>query len=577
MITKCDFSKHSEYLQSLKIYYVEKISLINYYIKIETKITKTNYNPMKIPQLIYRYRNASIILLIYIIFSSFLAYYYILESVVKAGKSFDIVDICFILITTLCLFLFITIFIKSRNYFILALGSLMLFLFLCEISYIIYFGEIISKGVLDSLLETNVHEAWSMSEQVLIITCPALLITLTIVFVYRKFISVKFRITIPLSFYIILFCGLFTLILGTPIKKEIKNGDFNAMSELIRIYFPALTGNLLYVGIKPISTDIYSNFNEIEEFNEAILLPPKKTDNDLVVLIMGESSLVTRYSAYGYDKPTTPFMTEIFNQKNGCIIKNAHSTAALTRESIPMTLSFNIPESDNNLFNNKSIIEMAKYNDYKTFWLASIHQSITNSFSTKFSFIARKSNYIEFTTDNHDISLSKLLEDQLKNDNSPKKFIFIHLRGSHKLYTNYDEIDKQAIPNAEDYDLTIHHTDRVVKALYDVIKTYSDNYTLIYTSDHGEIVNVGHGFVKGIDQFLIPFMMISTKNEFNCQFIESFRATNGYLSGSMNKYILSNLLGYEIEPTILNQEKNNDRVYLSNNTVMPFLEFLEKN
>ncbi len=50
-----------------------------------------------------------------------------------------------------------------------------------------------------------------------------------------------------------------------------------------------------------------------------------------------------------------------------------------------------------------------------------------------------------------------------------------------------------------------------------------------------------------------------------------------YLSGLMNKYILSNLLGYEIEPTILNQEKNNDRVYLSNNTVMPFLEFLEKN
>ena len=174
MITKCDFSKHSEYLQSLKIYYVEKINLINYYIKIETKITKTNYNSIKIPQLIYRYRNASILLLIYIILSSFLAYY-ILEYVVKAGNSFDIVDICFILITTLCLFLFITIFIKSRNYFILALGSLMLFLFLCGISYIIYFGEMISKGVLDSLLETNVHEEWSMSEQVLIITCPALL------------------------------------------------------------------------------------------------------------------------------------------------------------------------------------------------------------------------------------------------------------------------------------------------------------------------------------------------------------------------------------------------------------------
>ena len=547
-------------------------------LKLKTKITKTNHNSMKIPQLIYRYRNALILLLVYIILSSFLAYYYILESVAKIdSNNFDIINFCFILITTLCLILLITIFIKNRNYFIVALGSLMLFLFLCEISYIIYFGEMISEGVLDSLLETNAHEAWSMSGQVLIITCPALLITLTIVFIYRKFISVKFRITIPLSFYIISFCFLFILILETPIKKEIKDGDFNAMSELIRVYFPALTGNLLYVGLKPISTDIYSNFNEIEKFNEAVILPPKKTDNDLVVLIMGESSLVTRYSTYGYDKPTTPFMTEIFNQKNGCIVQNAHSTAALTRDSIPMTLSFNIPESDDNLFNNKSIIEMAKYNDYKTFWLASIQQSISSSFSTKFGFIARKSNYIEFTDNFDDISLSKLLEDRLKNDNSPKKFIFIHLRGSHKNYTSYDEIDKQALPNAEDYDLTIHHTDRVVKALYDVIKTYSDNYTLIYTSDHGEIVNVGHGFVKGIDQFLIPFMMISTKNEFNCQFIESFRATNGYLSGLMNKYILSNLLGYEIEPTILNQEKNNDRVYLSNNTVMPFLEFLEKN
>jgi hypothetical protein len=41
-----------------------------------------------------------------------------------------------------------------------------------------------------------------------------------------------------------------------------------------------------------------------------------------------------------------------------------------------------------------------------------------------------------------------------------------------------------------------------------------------------------------------------------------FRSPTGYLSGLMNKYILSNLLGYDVDQTILNKEKNNDRVFM---------------
>ncbi|MWP46325.1 sulfatase-like hydrolase/transferase [Gilliamella sp. Pas-s27] len=126
------------------------------------------------------------------------------------------------------------------------------------------------------------------------------------------------------------------------------------------------------------------------------------------------------------------------------------------------------------------------------------------------------------------------------------------------------------------YDLTIHHTDRAVKALYDVINKYSDNYTVIYTSDHGEIVNVGHGIGDNVDQFLIPFMFMSTNPRYNCQYIESFRGETGYLSELMNKYILSNLLGYEIDQAILEKEKNNDRVLMPNRAVRPFSEILNK-
>ena len=44
----------------------------------------------------------------------------------------------------------------------------------------------------------------------------------------------------------------------------------------------------------------------------------------------------------------------------------------------------------------------------------------------------------------------------------------------------------------------------------------------------------------------------------------------------MNKYILSNLLGYEIDPAILDKEKNNDRVFMPNSSVMPFSKLLNK-
>ncbi|NUF48509.1 phosphoethanolamine transferase [Gilliamella sp. ESL0250] len=518
-----------------------------------------------------------ILLLVYIILSAILAYVYFTKSGYAYEKFvFKELFLYIILTTTLCFIVLVHIGLCSRHYFIIALSTLFLFLFLSEISYSIYYGQIISDGVLDSIVETNSHEALSMSKQVLIITGPAFIATFLILFIFRKVVSVKFRPLIPLTVYLLILVIICTMAPASITKNEIKLGHYKNSADIVRRFYPAALGNLSYLLVSYTSTDIYSNIHEIEKFNEAVLLPPNKSDKDLIVFIMGESSLVTRYSAYGYHKQTTPFMTNIFSQNGGCIIQNSHSTAAFTRDSIPMTLSFSVPESSDNLFNNKSIIEMAKFNHYKTYWLASIAQEIQGSFNTKFGFIARKSDVVSFSDKKYDISLSQLLEATLQNDNSPKKFIFVHLRGSHKPYENYDEVDKQALPDVEEYDLTIHHTDRTIKALYDVINKYSDNYTVIYTSDHGEIVNVGHGIGNNPDQFLIPFMFTSTNHHYDCQFIESFRGSTGYLSGLMNKYILSILLGYNIDQTILEKEKSNDRVFMPDGNVMPFLEVLNK-
>lgn len=473
-----------------------------------------------------------------------------------------------IYITTLSFIIIMHICISSMNYFVVAIGTLFLFLFLLEVSYFIFYGEVVSEGVLDSIIETNSNEALSMIKEAIKVI-PVLILTFLFIFIFKKVIHIKFSLLMPLICYMLCFAISISAINKSAVRIENKKGYYKGEVAYIRHIYPFVFGNVLYLFVGFISTDLYSNTNEIEKFNDSVILPPEESNNNLIILIMGESSLSKRYSVYGYNKQTTPFMTEIFSQENGCIIKNSHSSASLTRDSLAMTLSFNEPESNDNLFDNKSIIEMAKFNNYKTYWLGS--QAIKGTFNTKYGFIARKSDVVTLTNEG-DINLNKLLEKNLEEDSERKKFFFIHLRGSHLPYNSYDQLDQQALPEADDYDLTIHHTDRVIKSLYDTVKKHSSNFILIYTSDHGENVNVGagHGMMKGVDQFLIPFMFISTNSKYNCQFIESFRGSEGYLSGLMNKYIISNLLGYKIDQKVVEKEKKKDRVFMSNGSVIPF-------
>ena len=112
---------------------------------------------MKLPEFIKRRSNAFILLLVYLFLSLILANIHTTKDNTFTNLYFFIV-----LSTTFCLFLFIHILITSRYHFVVAIGMLFLFLLLSEISYLIYFGEVISEGVLDSISETNTYEAFSM-------------------------------------------------------------------------------------------------------------------------------------------------------------------------------------------------------------------------------------------------------------------------------------------------------------------------------------------------------------------------------------------------------------------------------
>lgn len=445
-------------------------------------------------------------------------------------------------------------------------GYFLIFLLSSEISYFIVFNEQISFDVISSVVETNLIEAKGMflSDGVKIIGI-AIILTLAISYGIIKLYKNQdnFKWIPGLAIFLYLLTALMIVNDVWPQINDIKmsmNESRSTIGKLIKSYFPAVIGDVAYFASTMILNDRYSDTSIIPDFNESIT-GKAESGNNTIVIVMGESSLFSRYSIYGYPKLTSPDLQKIFTQPKSCIVRNVHSSAPETRDSLAMTFSFSTPESDTNLFKNKSIIEMAKANGYKTWWIGS--QELEGLFSSKYGFIARKSDVVRLTN-GHDEHLVPMLTDALEDTSAPKKFIIVHLLGNHKPYHNYDAEDKKALPGAEEYDLTIHKTDRVVSSLFNDVAKHSNNYIFLYTSDHGEVVNKGHGLMKGKDQWYIPFLYKSTNDKFDCSFIEQFRNKDGWLSGLMNKYILSRLIGYTLDKNIVNNEMNNDRVKAAN-------------
>lgn len=455
------------------------------------------------------------------------------------------------------------------------IGIFLLFLINLKIIYSLYSNGNVTISVLNSIIETNTNEVLLMSDGLFLkLIVPSLILTIVLFYLLVK---VKEHLKINSLFLRITLFSIFLTIILTlvDIKDEYRlipniKENKRELGVFLHHKIPLVIGDAAYLIIASYGDSKYSDTSEIEKLNKSIV-SKKNNSNKNIILIMGESSLFSRYSAYNYHLNTTPHMAKIFSTEDACIVNNVHSSAPITRDSVSMSLAFHTPGNEDNLEINKSIVEMARYDGYKTYWLGS--QDIgtkkkTSTHGSKYGFIAQKSDYIKLTNYN-DNKLAELLSEVL-SDSTQKRFIVIHLFGNHMPYDNYDEVDKKALPNAEKYDLTIHHTDRIVNDILNVINEKKIDYNLIYTSDHGEVVNVGHGLKKGKEQYLIPFMYKSTDPNYNCHFIESFRNKNGYLSGLMNKYILSELLGYEIDKSILIKEREYDRVLTANEDVIPF-------
>lgn len=239
----------------------------------------------------------------------------------------------------------------------------------------------------------------------------------------------------------------------------------------------------------------------------------KKQFYDKVVLIMGESVNKHHMNIYNYQKNTTPFFAKLKQQKQ---IFDAIAPATPTRFAIPISLTdANINNYHDEFLKSQSIVSDFVDNRYKTYWISNqgntgLHDSAVASIANEADISIFKN--FDFHHAKPDEVLLDVLDNKLIDKNANQMFIF-HLMGSHgsykERYTNLALLNDKPNNLIEEYDNTIYYTDYIIKNIFDKFKLL-----VIYTSDHGEVINIqggGHGYFKPFkSDFDIPLVIYSS-------------------------------------------------------------------
>ena len=438
-----------------------------------------------------------------------------------------------------------------------------------EAYYAFFFNCSISLGIISSIMVTNINEASDVMKSRIIPTTIILGLTLLGVFLCsnelkRLKISIKWSLLL-LGFYLIVF---YPLYLFQKIKRFDDFASYHRGNKIlshqivITERFPLLYGQTISV-----IAFLHEKKQEKKYLLRERTLPenvffdtsehlPKK-----IIFVVGESQNRKHLSLYGYDVKTTPFLDSLYETSSNMRVFDAISPGCTTLDVTRLLFSFATPNNLNPFYENKNLIELANDAGYQTIWLS--NQTTFDRWGSVTTHISSLSNDSYFTGYEEtakvisDLKLIPKLKEKLINNK--KQFFVIHLQGSHGSYsTKSDDIDLMAIKGnniINEYDRSIHHTDRVLRELYNTIK--ADSSTLIlYISDHGENVELGgHGFInRGFPQFDIPFFIIN-----NCK-IDIDSIVDNYFLHDKNRInavstinILAELMGYSFSEEIISE------------------------
>ncbi|MDE6198985.1 MAG: lipid A phosphoethanolamine transferase [Muribaculaceae bacterium] len=217
-------------------------------------------------------------------------------------------------------------------------------------------------------------------------------------------------------------------------------------------------------------------------------------EEEIYVLVIGETSRAINWELFGYDRPTNPRLS----QRNNLItFPRAISQSNTTHKCVPMMLTHTTPLSFDSIMYRKSIIAAFNEVGYNTAVFS--NQAKNHSYTQYFSEEADEVEYLE-GEEHYDHNLVGRLHNNLAKNKGKKHFIILHTYGSHFNYNerypedmSYFKPDDASQANVRHrsellnaYDNAIRYTDAVIDDIITELDSTGAKAVLIYTSDHGE-------------------------------------------------------------------------------------------
>jgi heptose-I-phosphate ethanolaminephosphotransferase len=343
----------------------------------------------------------------------------------------------------------------------------------------------LTEGAILAILDTSLNESNDFLKIIptfFWITLP-LMFLLFICVMKNNFIAIKRIIHIKKIY-------LFLMIL-LILPKVLRSPHISTLEELFGKMYPTRNITTLVKSVKLRSKYLTS----LENFSNTSVIAKSIHNNEVNILVIGESARKQNHSHYGYQRNTSKFTKEL-----GVNLNTFNSVYSASNSTI-MSLKNTITKTSNgSIYTLPGIMKAAGSN---VTWIS--NQGKYGEHLSLLSMIAKtgdESIYVnnsDFGGVSYDGKVLSHLKKKLSSDGS--LFIVIHLLGSHfnyiRRYPNKFEffndqkypaksIEQNNIINK--YDNSILYTDYVLAEIIKVLQVEQRPTSLVYFSDHGEIL-----------------------------------------------------------------------------------------
>ena len=226
------------------------------------------------------------------------------------------------------------------------------------------------------------------------------------------------------------------------------------------------------------------------------------SEDGLFVVVIGESLTRDHMSVYGYERNTTPWQSSQKNNKNFILFEKPYSSSVTTTASLSLALTSASlkDQATKSASEVPSIVEIANAYGFETTWIsnqsrfgfAEVPQTIIANASDNQFWLNKNDNDYGWRTESFDEVVISSLGKALSSE-ANKKLVIIHLMGQHGNYSHrYPNSFSKWPGNDSDYDNSILYNDFVLKLIYDAVSKDESFKAMVYFSDHGEELGVGH-------------------------------------------------------------------------------------